>query len=1071
MNSRTGTQVGGLVNVPVCSPGLRDGMIRIEKARVACFLSGVLAMMLSLVTISEASAVEVPPRTASDITSLLVQYRPDPTAAEEMRRIVDTQPPANLSERELMRFFYERAEAADALGLIPQALRDYRQAFAHSGNQPFELIDAFHTLLHSLTAGGSFREALELQNIGRSLAGHSRQRNTPLAVSTREVRHFAALGMIPEARDALVEAERIGRSSSGGGSRRQGRDMSLWPLELARAAVFRLDGKFREEETALRNALSVFPSHQAAASENRERRGGFSVAARQANARDAAERTLAINLMRQGRTAEAEFVVRNLLVNVLKRSGRSTPNTASTIATFGEILVEQGRYEEARSLLSAALETYRASGVIPEARSVAETRARVAAVHVAQGQWLEAAREFDDLRATLKGTPPLDEVVVRRNLDWSLALIRTGRAEETLAVLDDLVRTARRDLGDGSLDTAERRGVFALALAAVGQRVRALEQFAEATKVLIALGRASGDDTVGLASRGIRRRLILEGYVALLGELVKSEEISREKRAEYVGEAFRIADAARGGSVRRALAASAARSAVDDPGLSDLIRKQQDGRQQADLLYGLLIRLSEAASDQQVPKIMADIRARIREIEAEQAQMLKEIERRFPRYADLIDPKPPTVADIQRRLGDGEVLLSLYVAADRAYVWAIPAKGGVVFASVQAGAGEIEELVAATRRSLDSGATSVMRLPRFDVAAAHRLYQLLLEPVVSGWGQAKHLIVVPHGPVGMLPFGLLLSEPAQSEATEVPFAGYQRLPWLIRKLAITQLPSADALVTMRAEQRQRPAQARFAGFGDPLFSREQAAQAEAPVQLAALDPSVILRRSAPKGVDESGQKSHSVQLGGLPRLPDTAAEILGIAASLGADPKRDVFLGRDANERNAKEGALRDRSVIAFATHGLIPGDLNGLEQPALALSAPEVAGVEGDGLLTMEEILRMKLNADWVVLSACNTGTADGRGAEAVSGLGRAFFYAGARALLVSNWPVETTSARKLTTEIFRLQAADPTLTRSEALRRSMLALLDGAGLQDGSGKTLFSFAHPLFWAPFTLVGEGTLH
>ena len=156
-----------------------------------------------------------------------------------------------------------------------------------------------------------------------------------------------------------------------------------------------------------------------------------------------------------------------------------------------------------------------------------------------------------------------------------------------------------------------------------------------------------------------------------------------------------------------------------------------------------------------------------------------------------------------------------------------------------------------------------------------------------------------------------------------------------------------------------------------------------------------------------------------------------------------------------------------FATHGLIPGDLNGLSQPALALSAPNVADVDGDGLLTMDEILELKLDADWVVLSACNTAAGDGAGAEAVSGLGRAFFYAGTRALLVSNWPVETTSARLLTTDLFARQAADPALPRAVAMQQAMLGLIDGPGVEEG-GKTVFSYAHPIFWAPFSVVGDG---
>ncbi len=160
--------------------------------------------------------------------------------------------------------------------------------------------------------------------------------------------------------------------------------------------------------------------------------------------------------------------------------------------------------------------------------------------------------------------------------------------------------------------------------------------------------------------------------------------------------------------------------------------------------------------------------------------------------------------------------------------------------------------------------------------------------------------------------------------------------------------------------------------------------------------------------------------------------------------------------------------MIAFATHGLVPGDLNGLEQPALALTAPDVAGIDGDGLLTMEEILALKLNADWVVLSACNTGAGEGAGSEAISGLGRAFFYAGARSLLVSNWPVETISARLLTADIFKRSAGNPALTRAEALRQTMLWLMDNAGQSDASGKTEFTYAHPMFWAPFALIGDG---
>jgi CHAT domain-containing protein len=221
-------------------------------------------------------------------------------------------------------------------------------------------------------------------------------------------------------------------------------------------------------------------------------------------------------------------------------------------------------------------------------------------------------------------------------------------------------------------------------------------------------------------------------------------------------------------------------------------------------------------------------------------------------------------------------------------------------------------------------------------------------------------------------------------------------------------------------------------------------------------------RSAPK---TEGQATASI--GNLPRLPETADEVRNVAIALKADPDADVFLGAKANEETVRTADLAHRRVVMFATHGLVPGDLDGLQEPALALSAPSVARVQGDGLLTMSKILGLKLDADWVVLSACNTAAGSGAGAEAVSGLGRAFFYAGTRALLVSNWPVETTSARALTTDLFRRQAEQPSLSRAEALRQAELALIDGPGFL-ADGKPLFSYAHPIFWAPFAVIGDG---
>jgi len=296
----------------------------------------------------------------------------------------------------------------------------------------------------------------------------------------------------------------------------------------------------------------------------------------------------------------------------------------------------------------------------------------------------------------------------------------------------------------------------------------------------------------------------------------------------------------------------------------------------------------------------------------------------------------------------------------------------------------------------------------------------------------------------------------------------------VRTHAVTVLPSVASLRMLRALPASRTDRKTFAGFGDPFFSAEQAKKAELmkdrPQDTAMMGRGIKTRglpvslRAAP----DTGAMD-SADLAMLPRLPDTADEISSIALALNADLTADVFLGNRAHEESVTRMDLSGYKIVAFATHGLVPGDLDGLNQPALALTAPGVAGVGGDGLLTMEEILGLKLDADWVVLSACNTGSGAGAGAEAVSGLGRAFFYAGTRAILVSNWPVETTSAKTLTTDVFRRQAEDPALTRAGALRQAMLALIDGPGYVDAEKNvTVFRYAHPIFWAPFSLIGDG---
>jgi len=158
--------------------------------------------------------------------------------------------------------------------------------------------------------------------------------------------------------------------------------------------------------------------------------------------------------------------------------------------------------------------------------------------------------------------------------------------------------------------------------------------------------------------------------------------------------------------------------------------------------------------------------------------------------------------------------------------------------------------------------------------------------------------------------------------------------------------------------------------------------------------------------------------------------------------------------RNA-DGRLARVRVLEFATHGLVAGAADWLAEPALALAA----GAEpADELLLASEASTLKLNADWVLLSACNTASPDEPEAQGLSGLSRAFFFAGARTLLVSHWSISDLVTAKLIPGALRAERDTAGIGRAEALQRASLAILDNVELKA---------ANPAFWAPFTLVGE----
>jgi CHAT domain-containing protein len=773
-------------------------------------------------------------------------------------------------------------------------------------------------------------------------------------------------------------------------------------------------------------------------------------------------RQLASTLSTEGKLGEAEYFAKEGLRLTLAYSTSNTAPSSSAMVVLGAIKLQQGRIAEAERYLVAATQALEQSHVDPSSTLLARRRALLGLIYGMQGRWQDASRVFELRDQGLRSNPKQNAKFGSRNFDWAMVLMRTGQTAKAVDMLNRLLDYNLKKPYVNPLYVAYLRGYLAVALGDNGDDVQALKQFRLALPALLDGARDDTEAEDAGFIRNYRTRLILEGYLQLLGRLEGKGSVvdGIEARAE----AFRVADIARNSSVQRAVTTSAARASISDPELAQLARSEQDVSSRIQALSKLLIRLVSANEERRLPKVIADIQKDLENLGIEHAELKKTITQRFPDYASLIEPRAPTPAEIQKVLSAEEAVIAIYCGDRQSYVWTIT-PSDIGFRIVPLTRAEIAGDVKSIRESLD---LSDGKARDFDIAKAHELYAALLAPDAAKWGGAKMITVMPHAELGQLPFAVLLTSPV-APAKSRKAADYADMPWLIQKVAIAQQPSAASFLALRRPRTVLGEQLPFVGFGDPTFSKGGRVGSERgglrSLQLVTQGDKIleaIENGTGVKGVASEASPVGSSPLAGafsaLPALPDTSVELLDIAKATGADRTRDLYLGVRATEANAKSADLARFHVIAFATHGLVPGDIVGLDEPALAMANPELSGdANNDGFLTLEEVLGLKLNADWVILSACNTASADGNAGEAVSGLGRAFFYAGARSLLVSNWAVETVSARLLTTGIFRQANGSPVRSRAEALRRSMLNVMRDS-----------RYGHPAFWAPFTLVGDG---
>ena len=422
----------------------------------------------------------------------------------------------------------------------------------------------------------------------------------------------------------------------------------------------------------------------------------------------------------------------------------------------------------------------------------------------------------------------------------------------------------------------------------------------------------------------------------------------------------------------------------------------------------------------------------------------------YPELSEIIDTSPVDIKNLQLLLKPGQALFFILPSEGATHLW-IVRQERAEWLMLPIDSKRISELVKRIKASLDP---TFLMSREYDYRAAHELYSLIFQPAEQFLAGVSEVISVADGILATIPLGILMEEVPQDSGVPA-IEAYKSMRWLIRKYSFSSLPSISSLRLLRTFENRRASSTPFSffGVGNPVL---QAAPLERQEYGLKNDPAI---RGI--GTIENAQKIGNaiVTLADLPELPDTEDELRAIAATL-REGEQNLLLGKEATESNLKRQKLDRYSVIAFATHGVVSNEVNGITEPGLVLTQPASRSFDDDGYLSAREITELKLNADWVILSGCNTAAPSGGSSEPMSGLAKAFFVAGARSLLVSNWSVVSNAAKSLISDTIRTYMDTPAIGKAAALRDATLKMIDDARIPE--------YAHPAVWGPFVLVGVG---
>lgn len=890
-------------------------------------------------------------------------------------------------------------------------------------------------------------EPLQREALAMLMATSGPEHPLTLTATTNLATSLSALGR-------YTEAERLARQAFDGRLKIHGEnhpETSIAATNLA--AQLSSLGRDVEAELLYRRALAIMQATNG--EEHPDTASAYS--------------NLAFGLAQQGRFAEAAELDRRSLAIRRKVLGNDHPDTAENLGNLGYVLARQEDYAGADPLFREALELLRQ--------------------HFGDDS-LAAARAYNNLASNLNDMGQDEEAapLYLRSLEIRRKLLGPDHPQ-TLISLNNVAysRYGRGDLkGSGELYrqvvAAERR-VFAPANPA---RIIALNNLAF---VLAEQGDASAEglqlarESTGIASR--RRAAILAGsaagednaaqarirarsgetlrsdpYVTSFITLMQVDWLAAARNAaqlpELRAEAFKAAQEIDVSSAALAMARTAARTAAGGGPLGDLVNRQQSLSEQ-------VAALEKAYSAATAGPDRQRINAEIETVSAQLAAVDGAIDRQFPDYRNLISPAALDVAEVQKRLRPGEGLLLIVpssgdmfsfavtsdtIAWNRAPKRQIPMKKEVAGLVCQID----PQTCPADAASRPLTPFEQQGYAAFDRAAAYALYRDMIAPVEGALSGVRSLYVTTTGTLATLPLGLLVTRPpGPGDDADPDLLG--RTPWLADRYAITVLPAVSSLRTF--DRLASSAKGGFVGYGAPsLGERPAAAEAARAVGVGARSPGGAAR----------GGLADQALLRTMSPLPGTLVELKAMAEALGSPPDRLRLGQRDTELSVKRDGELANARVIAFATHGLLPRELGAYAEPGLVFTPPAEPSAVDDGVLAASEAAELRIKADWVVLSACNTAGAES-GAESLSGLARSFLYAGANSLLASYWRVSDDATAVLTVETLK---ADENLTRAEALQAAMRAVRTGRRA-DGSAVSGWtaSWSHPAAWAPFSLIAN----